>query len=462
MADHQAEELIQKYLDGTVSAEEGAELDRLLRDSAEAAEMLARACRVEALLLRHYGVEQQAERVTEALTPISLRGGGAGGEDSGERRGIPLYRRLGPGWYAAAAALLLIAGAFLLFQFTRPGPLDGPGGQTTEEDKSPAPEPALPHQVVAGRVSLNGVEAKKLPNGAQLQVLGEEFAVLKLPDGTKVFLDPATKAVLHGPAAGLRQKVELLAGSGTFQVHKGDGEFQVETPVGTVTALGTEFTVQLLPPEELPKPKQKGKRDDGLAVSVEEGIVEVEFGRHKFVLAAGESQIFRDEGEPRPLKQTKGVLESVALAAGKIQINKGSGDKPNSVTLPLSPQAKVLIDGKPGQFAQLKPGVLVSLTHSDGGTIIAVRAEGPKRFGPIRSVDVKAGTITLAGKKTESGQSADKTYPLAASVKVVIQGQPATLADIKPGQQATLQLAVDGQTVIQITIGQPKEKGSKK
>jgi ferric-dicitrate binding protein FerR (iron transport regulator) len=85
--------------------------------------------------------------------------------------------------------------------------------------------------------------------------------------------------------------LEIERGGGRFYVTPG-GPFRVKTALGTVTALGTEFSVKLEP-----RGKREGKRREGrggvaLVVAVTEGSVRVEVGEKSYVLAAGESRSF--------------------------------------------------------------------------------------------------------------------------------------------------------------------------
>jgi hypothetical protein len=104
---------------------------------------------------------------------------------------------------------------------------------------------------------------------------------------------PRTKpsAVLRGSTAGARQWIELNEGGGTFRVEKAEGQFQVVTAVGSVTALGTEFSVRLVPSNNQGDTNMS-VRGVALAVAVLAGMVQVESDGKTNVLGAGESQVF--------------------------------------------------------------------------------------------------------------------------------------------------------------------------
>jgi Cu/Ag efflux protein CusF len=84
----------------------------------------------------------------------------------------------------------------------------------------------------------------------------------------------------------------------------------------------------------------------------------------------------------------------------------------------------------------------------------------PQAAGKVKSVDASAGTITLEGKSKEGVPVApEKTFKLAADVKVSINGESKSLADVTAGLQVALALSDDGQTVVAINAGAKKEGG---
>ena len=90
----------------------------------------------------------------------------------------------------------------------------------------------------------------KLHDGDGLEVGPISAAVITLADRSRLELTPGSMVELRGPTNGLRQLILLSAGTGLFDVSKSQGLFQVETPLGKITVLGTEFTVALRPADE--------------------------------------------------------------------------------------------------------------------------------------------------------------------------------------------------------------------
>ena len=77
--------------------------------------------------------------------------------------------------------------------------------------------------------------------------------------------------------------------------------------------------------------------------------------------------------------------------------------------------------------------------------------------GTVKSLDVAAKTITVTvkGKK----ETSDKTLAVAEKVKVTIDGEKKTLADVKEGATVQCRLSEDGKSVTAINVGKRKKKG---
>lgn len=93
----------------------------------------------------------------------------------------------------------------------------------------------------------------------------------------------------------------------------------------------------------------------------------------------------------------------------------------------------------------------INLCAEDGNKAASVA-------GVVKSVDEKAGSITLEGRKGEGGNAgAPTTYKLAQGAKVMIDGQAKALKDVVAGANATLKVDAN-KNVTEITIG--KKKGN--
>lgn len=412
----QLDDLVRKYLDRRATDAECADLERLLVESPLAAEAFAQASRMDACLRALLRGERDIAQ-TRALF-----------EGVERQRSWRRWAAV-PAWLGVAAAVLILVVGAVLHGLSKPAPSTG---------QTPAPVASGPNEVLTGQVLVDGQPAKSLPDGASIRV--PEAATVRLADGSRVEFEPASQAVLVGPSAGLRQVVELVAGAGTFAVEKGAGQFQVDTRLGRVTALGTKFTVKLLPA-------------DKLVVDVAHGIVQVDFAGRTAYLTAGDQQAFSPRGDlPRKPKELRGFFRGFEGHQLRVLFE---GEKRKEVLLPLADAVAVLIDGKLAAREDLTKEMAVYLQRREGddGPVFVIRAEGPTMFVQVRSVDPEARTITLMGRKGDGGKVVpDQTFPLAETVEVTVDGQPAQLADVRPGVKAGIRMAATEKKVVAIAV----------
>ncbi|MBI3857591.1 MAG: FecR domain-containing protein [Planctomycetes bacterium] len=198
-------------------------------------------------------------------------------------------------------------------------PLPAPAGRVTRPWILPVAAAAACLAIIAGIViwSARGPEASfKLlagdvkVEGSRVEVSGAAPARFRMIDGSEAELAPASAAVFRGRVGDARQVVELSQGTAAFKVAKAPDSFRVDTSVGRVSVLGTEFSVELR--------KQK-KGPPVLAVSVTSGRVRVEAGSLKKELGPGESRVFgpdpvEKKDPPRPV--FAGVVRGKVVAKG--------------------------------------------------------------------------------------------------------------------------------------------------
>jgi ferric-dicitrate binding protein FerR (iron transport regulator) len=258
------ESLLDQYLNRAAPAET-AELERLLQGDAALRRQLADRFLLEVQLYKVFA------GVTSSIP--------AAREDRPARP--PVFRWL-------VAALVLLAVGLGLFFFLGRGPA------------------TAANQVLAGDVWVDGVAVQQLSEEKWFEVAAEGPALIRLADGSEAKIAPTSKAVIHGRRDAMRQAVELERGGGNFKVVSGGGQFRVETTLGSVTALGTDFSVNLETRGRDDKRRDDRKRDDKkrpgkkeklvLAVAVIEGSVKVEAAGKSYVLAAGERRTFSEGG----------------------------------------------------------------------------------------------------------------------------------------------------------------------
>jgi len=246
VSDSRFEALLDRYQGGEATPAEVAELVQLLRTEAA----------LRTVFVEHHLLQAQL-----------YKAGAAGAKDA---QVAPRRRSRAVRWLVAAL-LLIAVGLGLVSFIARPG-----------------------NEVVAGQVLVDGIPTSRIPDGAEFMVSGSSSAVIQLADGSQATFDPASQAIIRGRSDEIRQGVELTQGGGKFQVaHAGGSRFRVQTPVGSVTALGTEFTVQLEA-----KQKKTGRREKlALAVAVTEGSVQVDVAGKSFVLQVGDNRRFEDDGD---------------------------------------------------------------------------------------------------------------------------------------------------------------------
>ena len=269
---------------------------------------------------------------------------------------------------AAAAVVVLVATATL---FRRPS-------QAARE----------PSTVLSGSVLLDGAQATSIPQGSAVRVAGNTQAVICLADGSQAHLEPASRVVFHGAAKGMRQLVELLEGGGTFQVEKANGKFQVLTQLGSVTALGTEFSVKIQPPGDRGDPAMKVSVAM-LAVAVTTGMVQVEFSGKTYFLGGGQQRVFaEDQGAPaaKAAEQpaTKQLLELGSDIQKRLTPHGGSSDQ---VSAAVSKDAAL-----PGLVVTIQPG---KADYPGIGLKPAGKAWDLSAFGHVEAQVVNTGSKEL-------------------------------------------------------------------
>jgi hypothetical protein len=264
-------ELIDRYLNGTIAADELRDLNRALEADPSAVDKFWAAAEIDSLLENHFGNEPRRAEMENRLTKLTMVG-------KTRRRTV----------WLVAASLLVAVGGMALWQWNRE---------------------AFPrNDVISGRVLVDGTQSGAIVEGAPVVVWGDAPAVIRLSDGSQAELDPESEVVVHGGGTAARQVVELLSGSGSFHVPKGERRFRVDTAVGSVTSADTDFSIDFL------RSHAEGEEDvriipasiAALVVSVAAGIVQVDVQNQSFTLSSGESRVFASA--PNDAKEKKGAV----------------------------------------------------------------------------------------------------------------------------------------------------------
>jgi hypothetical protein len=152
-----------------------------------------------------------------------------------------------------------------------------------------------------------------------------------------------------------------------------------------------------------------------------------------------------------------GPVSAVDATARTITLSfPGKGDKPASeYVVKVAADAKVTIDGKPGELAAIPKGAFAGLmaagVKGDGAKeATEVRVTGPTVTGKLTAVDVKDGVGTLTLDVGEKGGT--KVVKVTADAKLPVGKNGAPL-DLKPGDKVSAVLTVDGAAALSVSGG---------
>ena len=130
-------------------------------------------------------------------------------------------------------------------------------------------------------------------------------------------------------------------------------------------------------------------------------------------------------GEDPPSEaRVEGVIESVDEDASTLTIQPREG---RAVTLQVTPNTQITLDGRPARLADLRRGFLASALYDTSNfAALRIAAEG---LGEIRGRvrDVGSDTLTVVAGDTSL------TLVIAAYTSITLNGRPATLADLRRG-----------------------------
>jgi RNA polymerase sigma factor (sigma-70 family) len=132
------------------------------------------------------------------------------------------------------------------------------------------------------------------------------------------------------------------------------------------------------------------------------------------------------------------MVQAVDVAKRTITFTDKARAEVAGKTFPVARDASVVIDGRPGELAEIPTGALVLMRLSvDRQTARHLHAQGPSLSGVVNAVDAANNTVTINGI----------SYPLAKDAVVVIDGQRAALAGLRTGAGVNVNLHVDQRTV---------------
>jgi RNA polymerase sigma factor (sigma-70 family) len=152
----------------------------------------------------------------------------------------------------------------------------------------------------------------------------------------------------------------------------------------------------------------------------------------------------KDEAPPTAVS---GVVTALDALKGTLTVEHRQGTD----TFNVATDAKINIDGKPGQLAALPVGAIVTLTQFvDAKTAGSVQAGGRSYFGNlVTAVDAGRNTITIKDRDTEM------TFGVAPDACITVDGKHTKLAAVPVGSFANVSLAADQQTARSIGADGP-------
>ena len=117
-----------------------------------------------------------------------------------------------------------------------------------------------------------------------------------------------------------------------------------------------------------------------------------------------------------------------------------------------------LLSVKEGKLADVPVGAMITARLAvDQGLVMSLRAEGTTVSGILKGIDADKGIITIAIPKSRT-EVDEKSYTLVKGGRVNIDGNNATLADLKVGDNGPLiqlRLALDQKTAQSVISRQP-------
>lgn len=245
-------------------------------------------------------------------------------------------------------------------------------------------------QIVAGSALVDQKKDGPIGENSVVECEGSNSATIRFPDGSTMDLAASSSSVLH------RRSVDLKAGKASFQIQKVQNvadAFSVKTAVGSVTVVGTKFSVELQP---------KGKNTQGgtemrsaivMAVAVLAGSVSVEFNGSHYALAMGQSRAFGADTDAAPAvanNDTKPTLPAELKGFNSGINGQVVSVSKDSIVLKLGPSSKK-------EYADLKDKEVVLITK-DVKNLPELKA-GDKVYGSAAEVDGQLVAKSLAKLK---------------------------------------------------------------
>jgi len=123
----------------------------------------------------------------------------------------------------------------------------------------------------------------------------------------------------------------------------------------------------------------------------------------------------------------KGIVQSVS--AGQVVLRALDG---STITITVGPKTRVFLNDIPAPLSAIQPGYVAGALHDGSKPAVYVRAVGRAPLVVDKGVimSVSAGSLVL---RTAAGPV---TITVGPSTAVMLNGQPASVTDLRPGYSA--------------------------
>jgi RNA polymerase sigma factor (sigma-70 family) len=327
-------------------------------------------------------------------------------------------------------------------------PATRPDGQKPKPTKPEGEKPAQPRLRKSGG-QVAGVDAKE--GTLTLAIKGDGGIVermVKVAPGAKVFIDNRESKLAEVPKNSF---AALLLAAGK------EGELPTATEVRVTgrTASGVlkEVSANGIALQGEKKP-QEFKIDSDTKVTVNgkpAKAADLKAGDKVVVVlkADGSAALSVAAGEkPAKNRQFVGSTGRVDVNTRGITLAANGG----FVGVTLTPDAKVVIDGKEAKLADVPERATAVVTWAKGGQPLEASelvVSGPTFGGNVKQIGAKS--ITIGSEKT------DRVLKLLPVTKVTLGGKDAKLSDLKAGDRVQVTLSVDETAAVLIAVGAKRE-----
>lgn len=160
-------------------------------------------------------------------------------------------------------------------------------------------------------------------------------------------------------------------------------------------------------------------------------------------LAAALSVAAQDE----KLKEIKGTIRQFDLKAGQITIKSLYSENVLALNLAAKDVPVTNTLGEKLKLTDVREELRITAKIRGEDDVVALRIDGPYQHGFIKSIDVAARTVVF---KDVFGE---KKIKIPEAAKVMIGGNPGSLADCKPGGAIQFLTSLDKKTILEVYAG---------